>query len=332
MPCSYWGSATLTDWRTLTQLLVIEETGTKTTYRLEPTPAGTGSSLVFDPRYGVYALAPGVVSEIAQKLAGDDDPRSQLLRAELLMHLVHMDSYFGEIESARAKIGEARAALEKEKAAYTDKSLYAAAAGGEEEPWRWNYGYDYTSDPKKYASWRARQVVAQVDDLAYGLEARAGNQAEPPPKNRYGAYELSHVIGAKTSTAPLDLEWLAKRDNRDVNRKLWDFALDQDGPGLVGRLEDRGLDGRGVIDFLGQRKELAPSLARWVRYGYPAACTTCGVYPLANQILSRRDAALVAGASDVVDETTAAAGRLRTLLLRRDIAIPLAAISDLSPP
>ena len=79
-------------------------------------------------------------------------------------------------------------------------------------------------------------------------------------------------------------------------------------------------------------QELSGDLARWARYSYPTACTTCGVYPLANQISSRRDAATVAGAEDVIHETTASARRLRTLLLRRDIAIPLAVVSELSPP
>ena len=195
---------------------------------------------------------------------------------------------------------------------------------------------DYATEVGSYwPEWETRNAEMRVSNRltaldAYDvvLDAREGKQTHD--LKHYD--ELRTAMQAVASKDTTSLNWLAQRDKRDINQRLWELALTDDAPGLTHKLEERVLDGRGVVDYVGGRPALSAELSRWVRHGYPTACTSCGIYPLANLITSRRDAALSAGATDVVAETTAATKRIRALLLRRDIAIPLAVISELSPP
>ncbi len=319
----YWGTVPLADWRAITRVVALEELpGTNRAWDLDA--YAQPEDVVFDPRKGLYRIPPGLADAVATALAARDDARSQLLRGQLLMGLAHLDAYLGEMADARARTRDALAA-------FLGASLHAADPVRDDDARYYDYGYAYGQSGNAYAARRAKGLMARASELASALDARDGS-----PRTEFDATsagrELELAHRATTQKDPTALEALARRDSRELNRKLWDLALGDDGAGLATRLEERGLDGRGVVDFLAARPALAPELGRWVRYGYPMACTTCGIYPLANQIASRRDAARAVGAKDVTGETTAAARRLRALLLRRDIAIPLAVISELSPP
>ena len=125
---------------------------------------------------------------------------------------------------------------------------------------------------------------------------------------------------------------LAQRDQREANVRLWELLRNGDGAGLADRLRSKGLDGRGVIENARAATSGTDELALWLRFSYPPPCATCGVYPLANRTASRLDAALALQQSDVVEEERAVGRRLHDLLMRRDIAVPLAILSELSPP
>jgi hypothetical protein len=176
---------------------------------------------------------------------------------------------------------------------------------------------------------RAKTEAASLDEWELALDVRSGVL---PMRHQDGDWRLDMLITAGDAKRgdPAALARLADRDGREANHKPWLLALSNDDDALIARLEDRGLDGRGIVDFLGASDR--PELRRWVRYDYTTACVTCGLYPLANQIVSRRDAAIAAHADDVAIEMGAAARRLRDILYRRDVAIVLSVISELSPP
>jgi hypothetical protein len=288
----------------------------------------SGGQLVFEPRWFVYAVPPAIAEAAASKLAASGAAR--LVRARLLLHVARVDSYFGEVSAARARLDEARALLTGARAKYSDAQIRRL-----QNVSRFYYSSEYeqiTDEDRE-----AVAAAAELDELAvarYALDVRAGARDAEAPKIEW-VWQLENLNAARAAKIEGDgaaLGRLAQRDSRDANRKLWDLVLAQDGPGLVGRLEDKGEDGRGVVDFLGGQPAIREDLARWVRFGYPAACTTCGLYPLANQVVSRRDAAVAAHAADVEAETGAVARRIRALLARRDIAMVLAVVSELSPP
>jgi hypothetical protein len=329
----YWGETTIADWRKMLSLVALEDAmpGMHTT----PTVDGGADAddVVFDPRRGLYTVPPGLAESVAKSLEARTDAPGQSLRGHLLLGLAHLDAYLGEVDLARTRLQDARAAFTTahdvitRQLAQSDLDLRAVrrrARGDDGE----DGGYVWWYDEARSNQIRSTMVLAALDAYDVALDAREGKKQHEVT----GHDGLRMAVDATASQDWSAFLWLSHRDTRDINQRLWALALDNDGAGLTRKLEDRGLDGRGVVDFLGARPAMSGELSRWVRHGYPTACTTCGLYPLANQIASRRDAAIAAGAADVVAETSAAAKRLRTLLLRRDVAIPLAAISELSPP
>jgi tetratricopeptide (TPR) repeat protein len=325
---SFWGPTPLTDWRRIMDVIALEqaEPGWRGAPSIEQ---GRADDIVFDPRRGLYTVPPGLAEVVAASLATRADAPGQELRATLLLNLARLDAYLGEPAAARARVAQAREALQAAKDVATrelaelEKARRGTAHDGDYD----DYGYS--------GDWQLRQTRSRVEmrlsDLdAYdvAIDAREGKRS---PSDA-GRFELRMAVAATAAHDESALTWLSQRDTRDINQRLWTLALGDDYAGLTRKLEERGLDGRGVVDYVGGRPALSAELSRWIRHGYPAACTSCGLYPLANVIASRRDAAASAGATDVVAETTAATKRIRELLLRRDVAIPLAVISELSPP
>jgi hypothetical protein len=248
----------------------------------------------------------------------------------LLEQLLRLDSYLGEIDEARKHAKEARASYEKVRGEDWSEQKRRRIQDKYAGYYRWapyNRDESQEGDPEEMALQADERLLA-LDRLDYALEVRATRHGSAVPKNTQSWVWLQDVANARASSDRSALAHLSLRDDREANRKLWTFALADDMDSFTARVEDRGMDARGVVDFLEPNDELA----RWVRYSYPTACTSCGLFPLANQIASRRDAAIAAGATDVETEMGAAAKRIRALLYRRDSTVILSVISDLSPP
>jgi hypothetical protein len=335
----YWGPVPLVDWRRTFQLVVADGSAVsdgRHPYHGESFPF---EDVVFNPRRGLYTIPPGLAESLVASLAKRTTAQDHVLRGRLLIGLARLDSYLGEVPSARARVQAARAALEAADQVAADAEAARAEALRKAIALYGDRAYEQEYEPYAVSDQRYRDreaargghaLLERLTILDVALDARDGKitgVVTPSPGS-----DVYLALDAWTSKDPVALERLARRDTRDINQRLWALALSDDGPELTHKLEERGLDGRGVVDYLGARPALAGELSRWVRHGYPAACPTCGLYPLANHVASRRDAAVAAGATDVIAETTLAAGRIRALLLRRDIAVPLAVISELAPP
>ncbi|MBK8218627.1 MAG: hypothetical protein IPK71_33265 [Myxococcales bacterium] len=141
---------------------------------------------------------------------------------------------------------------------------------------------------------------------------------------------LAHVMGAYD---PSEQRELAERDDRELNAKLWNAAYTGDGTVLVDALRAGEGDGRGVVDVVAWHIPSGrAALASWVRYEYPAPCSTCGLYPLMNSLGSRLDAAHATGDEATVRELDAVRVRLDPYLARRQDALLVHFLSLLSPP
>jgi hypothetical protein len=288
-----------------------------------------GTAPLFDPRLGIYAIPPAVAVSAAEGLAERKDAYSLERRAALLAELAAFDAYMGDLDEARAKAEASHAAVTDAHQLYGIQADEARRQYSRVIDVGARYSAEYTMSRADHASWRTSWATEQAAKLRASIDALAGRKVE---RSVTADAEILAAAAARASGDAAALTVLSSRDAREANRKLWQLALDQDSAGLVQRLEERGIDGRGVVDFLGKRSGLALDLSRWVRWNYPTACTTCGLYPLANQVVSRRDAAAAAGAADVVGETTEISRRLRAIFLRRDVAMLLAVLSDVSPP
>jgi hypothetical protein len=141
---------------------------------------------------------------------------------------------------------------------------------------------------------------------------------------------LAHVIGAYD---PMEQLALAAGDGRELDTKLWTAAYTGDGAVLVDALRASQDDGRGVVDVVAWHIPSGrAALASWVRYEYPAPCSTCGLYPLMNSLGSRLDAAHATGDDATVRELDAVRVRLDPYLARRQDALLVHFLSLLSPP
>jgi hypothetical protein len=232
----------------------------------------------------------------------------------LHLRLARFDSYLGEIADAREHVAEARALLVLSQGSFTDAQLDDGDAYYY-RPWQAPPAENEDLQHRWLAN-RARTEQKTLDTWDLVLDVRSG---QPMTKKDDWRTEMLMAAGNAKHGDATALARLADRDARDSNQKLWHMALSNDDDALVGRLHDRNLDGRGVVDYLGASPR--PELARWVRLDYPTACTSCGLYPLAHQIASRRDAAVAAHADDVATEMGAAARRIRDILNQRENAV-----------
>ncbi len=308
------------------------------------------AALVTNPRAGVFSVPPALSEAARRTLEKSTKPTETLLRARYDVLLSLLDSYLGETDDAKKHLDAAES--------YLEKALPVAEAEAREMNLARQRAYD-NPDAEPYPYWRASAIERasttmrqRKDELAAFQLALAIRSRDPGAKEklagtlrddtrsngayrgmtRMASYELSPFLDARVNGERRGIEMLANGDTRDVNRKLWDLLLAEDAGGLASRLRARGLDGRGVIEAAGAIASKSDELGKWLRWSYPPACTTCGAYPLMNHTASRRDAAIALGDAEVTAETRDIALRLRGLLLRRDIAIPLAVLSEMSPP
>jgi hypothetical protein len=335
----YWGQSATMDLRMTGRALGIEKSWSleHLSFPRRGTVVSPGQ-LLFDPRRDVDTVPPALAEAAAARLESLDNPAASLERSGLLMQLAAFESYLGEVGEAEKRLEQVELALKKARGRYTDAQI------DDFQRWWWDWPRVYAEEEgaRHVVSDEQRVAVVARDDLEmlaltrYALAIRAGTSGVDAPmvrSDRAGLVsELTTSRLAKIDGDAASLARLAQRDQRDANRRLWDLVLAQDGAELVLRLEDKGVDGRGVVDFLAAQTPLHGELARWVRWNYAVACTTCGIYPLANQVASRRDAAAAAHATDVEAATAEIARRLRVFLLNRETAVVLAVVSDLSPP
>lgn len=175
-------------------------------------------------------------------------------------------------------------------------------------------GYDGEADARSRA---ARWVLRTAEALEAALEVRDFRLPGPPPPSQAGGLARAELdlFSRGRSDDPAGISGLAQRDQREANLRLWDLLRSGDGAALADRMRSKGLDGRGVIEnargVAGGRDELTA----WLRWSYPAACSTCGLYPLANRTASRIDAARTIDdpggyrAPDVPERSPGAAGQ-----------------------
>jgi hypothetical protein len=307
------------------------------------------SALVTNPRAGVFNVPPALSEAARRALEKSTKPREALFRARYELLLSLLDSYIGETDDAKKHLDTADGQLEKALPAMEAeaKEMQAARQRAYSDPDAEPYPYWRASAIERAAqTMRTRKFELTAFQLALAVRSR-----DPGAKEKLAAalheehrsyeyrgmttsvaYELGPFLDARVNAERRGIETLANGDSRDVNRKLWDLLLAGDAGGLASRLRSRGLDGRGVIEASGGLAQKSDELGQWLRWSYPAACTTCGVYPLMNHTASRRDAAIALGDAETTNESRDIALRLRALLLRRDIAIPLAVLSEMSPP
>ncbi|MDB4998094.1 MAG: hypothetical protein JWM74_5526 [Myxococcaceae bacterium] len=307
-------------------------------------------ALVTNPRAGVFNVPPALSEAARRTLEKGTKPTEALLRARYDLLLSLLDSYIGETDDAKKHLDAAEL--------YLEKALPIAEAEAKEMQLARQRAYD-SPDAEPYPYWRASAIERassamrqRKDELGAFKLALAVRARDPGAKDKLAgtlredtrggydyrgmslmaSHELTPFIDARMNGERRGIEILANGDTRDVNRKLWDLLLAEDADGLAARLRARGLDGRGVIEAAGGLAPKSNELGKWLRWSYPPACTTCGAYPLMNHTASRRDAAIALGDTEVTNESRDIALRLRALLLRRDIAIPLAVLSEMSPP
>ena len=165
-------------------------------------------------------------------------------------------------------------------------------------------------------------------------EARALLPGTRP--NRFHNQDESLLLAFLNATGSYDpraLDVLGRGDGREINRKLWLLAQAGDGEPLARKLRELDADGRGVVEIAGAHlPEGRGALALWSRYAYPAPCATCGLYPLVNALASHRDAALAVGDQATVAELDALRERLAPVFAKREGALLLHFLSEISPP
>ena len=201
-----------------------------------------------------------------------------------------------------------------------------------------------TYDPDKDAAERiAEGLVRTSKSVRAAVLLRAGKTAEArvladaqgtttwQPGRNDSLFRT--FLNARSTHDPQAQETLARGDGRESNRKLWLAAQTGDGQALAARLREQNGDGRGIVEIVGAHlPEGRADLAHWVRFEYPAPCTTCGLYPLMNYLGSRYDAARATSDEATTQDLIGLRTRLDPILARRDIALVLHFLSELSPP
>lgn len=311
--------------------------------------------IFIDPRDAI-TIPPALVETALAALGDDHSVQGEEIRAQLVQRKAAFESFFGDDAAALAGMEVLRADLEKRsRHTYTDQqrqiwdSTYYARqydadylSENSQEPFvveraRLMKGFDPEKDRGE------RQAESLLDGAVYISALFATHHGDSPAATAFLQKEKSHWYFGRHLTEQIlrlheahdgtTIEELGASDTRESNRKLWELAALGDGAGLAARMRAHGLDGRGVVDRVafhipGGKDELK----NWVRWSYPPPCSTCGLYPLANVVASRHDAAVAIGDEEVARDTREIAVRLRALFLRRDTAVVLAELSALSPP
>lgn len=318
------------------------------------------SAFFTDPRRAAFELPQALGLEIYRESLKDAPTGTA-------SHLERLTTAATTYAAARAFVGDVDGALgifdeterilaPRAKRSYTDDQR----AEWESRTWRVGTSDDWdvrqrqieaeearlrkTYDPDRDAAERAAEVhLRQARAARAGVLLRRGRavealaahpkyetslRASEPTDALFGTF--ARVVGAFDPAAQRQL---AADDGRELNTKLWNAAYTGDGAVLVDALRASEGDGRGIVDVVGWHMPRGrEALATWVRYEYPAPCSTCGLYPLMNSLGSRLDAAKAVGDEVTVRELEAVRARLDPYLARRDDALLVHFLSLLSPP
>lgn len=313
-------------------------------------------TLFTQPKQVAFEMPQALAVEVFRGMEGRTDSVALVSFADLGIRRATFRSFLGDEAGALAALDD----LDQKLAPFTHRT-YTDAQKNEWESRSWRVANDdYEKyqrslaaeeerlrkfyDPDKDEAERAVENLARASrDMRASVLLRAGKAAEAKtllsdPKR--GPFQLVQTtdlfrtfLDARASHDPRAQENLARGDGRESNRKLWLAAETGDGQALAARLREQKGDGRGIVDIVGAHlPEGRPALAHWVRFEYPAPCTTCGLYPLLNHLASRHDAAAAVSDEATVNELAALRTRLDPVLARRDIALVLHFLSELSPP
>lgn len=308
------------------------------------------------PKEVVFAMPFALARDAVRDARAFDDVQSMALANQFSEREAAFLSFQGDLPGALAVLDEAGKRLEPfAKRSYTDEQKRE----WESRTWRISNDFDFDAYQRKLDEEEKRirafydpardEVERHAVDLTHDLRltrvavlARAGRVDEaralvpvtlPDGVHTQDESLLLAFLNATGSYDPRALEVLGRGDGREVNRKLWLLAQAGDGEPLAQKLRELDADGRGVVEIAGAHlPEGRAALARWSRYAYPAPCATCGLYPLVNALASHRDAALAVGDLATVSELDALRTRLAPVFAKREGALLLHFLSEISPP
>jgi hypothetical protein len=310
------------------------------------------------PKQVVFAMPLALTRDAIRDARGIDDPQSMAMANQFSARQAAFLSFQGDLAGAIAVLDEAEARLEPfAKRSYTDEQkrewdsrtfrvqdvvnddYYGYQKRLEAEEKRIRAFYDPVRDEaERHAGELARELhltkvavlarAGKVDEARALLPVALPNQVRSQDESLLLAF-----LNATGSYDPRALDVLARGDGREINRKLWLLAQAGDGEPLARKLRELDADGRGVVEIAGAHlPEGRGALALWSRYGYPAPCATCGLYPLVNALASHRDAAVAVGDQATVAELDALRERLAPVFAKREGALLLHFLSEISPP
>jgi hypothetical protein len=318
------------------------------------------SAFFTDPRRAAFELPQPLSLELyreARKDAASGEAKQLAELSAAATTYAAARAFVGDVDGALGILDETERILApRAKRSYTDDQR----AEWESRMWRVGTSDDWdvrqrqieaeearlrkTYDPDRDAAERAAEVhLRQARAARAGVLLRRGHAVEalaahPKYETSLRASEPTDALFGTFARAvgafdPSSQRQLAADDGRELNTKLWNAAYTGDGAVLVDALRASEGDGRGIVDVVGWNMPRGrEALATWVRYEYPAPCSTCGLYPLMNSLGSRLDAAHATGDEATVRELDAVRVRLDPYLARRQDALLVHFLSLLSPP
>lgn len=328
-------------------------------YGVEYFPQSLGFSAVelfTRPKQVVFAMPLALTRDAIRDARAFDDAHSMALANQFSARQAAFLSFQGDLAGAIAVLDEATSRLEPfAKRSYTDEQKRE----WDSRTWRISNDFDYDVYQRKLDAEEKRirafydpvrdEAERHAGELAHEIYltkvavlARAGKVDEarallpvalPNEVHSQDEALLLAFLNATGSYDPRALDVLGRGDGREINRKLWLLAQAGDGEPLARKLRELDADGRGVVEIAGAHlPEGRGALALWSRYAYPAPCATCGLYPLVNALASHRDAALAVGDQATVAELDALRERLAPVFAKREGALLLHFLSEISPP
>ncbi len=119
---------------------------------------------------------------------------------------------------------------------------------------------------------------------------------------------------------------IASAETWEPSQKLWSLAARGDSAFIPAEMRARGLDGRGVIPYVGPDSSAPEAFRSFVASAYPPPCWTCGPHLLVDWVAGRREAAQALGMKELDASLAEVAARLHAAFVRRDVSVLLYAL------